>query len=106
LTRSYYNKHGYWYAAWVIFWSAIVLVFNGWEVFTKGHFTGANFVIAYITIPIFLVLSVGYYIWKRHPWLQPDELDMFSNIPSDEEVTHEETPPETWFGKAVNWIFT
>jgi amino acid transporter len=36
LTSSYHNRWQPWPAYWVIFWSSIVLVFNGWEVFTKG----------------------------------------------------------------------
>lgn len=104
--HSYHNRWQPLPAYWVIGWSSLILLFNGWEVFTRGNWNATNFVIAYITIPVFLVLVGGYYIVKKPRHLKPEELDMFSNIPTDEEVTHEETPPKTWFGKAVNWLFT
>jgi amino acid transporter len=34
------------------------------------------------------------------------EMDFVSNIPTDEEVSYEEPPPRTIFGKVVNYLFT
>ncbi|RSH95100.1 hypothetical protein EHS25_000186 [Saitozyma podzolica] len=102
----YYNRFQPWPAYWVIFWSSIVLIFSGWEVFTKGHWSAQDFVIDYITIPIFLVLAGGFWIVKRPRWLKAHELDMFGNIPKDEDVECDEPAPKTWFGKVINFLFT
>jgi amino acid transporter len=104
--HSYYNRWQPWPAYWVIFWSFLILIFSGWEVFTKGHWSASNFVIDYITIPVFIVLVAGFIIVKRPRMLKIDELDMFSNIPSDEDVTYDEPPPKNWFVKVVNFLFT
>nr|XP_019003876.1 uncharacterized protein I203_03031 [Kwoniella mangroviensis CBS 8507]OCF67337.1 hypothetical protein I203_03031 [Kwoniella mangroviensis CBS 8507] len=95
-----------WPAYWEIFWSSIIIIFNGWEVFTKGYWNPSDFVIAYITIPVFSVLILGYWIVKRPRHLKIDELDMYSNIPIDEEVSYEEPPTKNWGVKVVNFLFT
>lgn len=93
-------------AYWVIFWASIILLFNGWEVFTRGNWDPSNFVIAYIPVPIFLCLNLGYWLVRRPKWQKPEELDMFSNIPTDEMVAYEEPPPKNAFMKLVNALFT
>ncbi|WVO14408.1 hypothetical protein L204_102041 [Cryptococcus depauperatus] len=102
----YYNRFQPLPAYWVVFWSTIIVIFNGWEVFTHGHWNSSDFVIAYITIPFFLALVIGYYLIKRPVHLNIHELDMYSNIPSDEEVMYDEPPPKNWFMKVVNLLFT
>ncbi|OCF75472.1 hypothetical protein I204_04328 [Kwoniella mangroviensis CBS 8886] len=76
------------------------------DLFTKGYWNPSDFVIAYITIPVFSVLILGYWIVKRPRHLKIDELDMYSNIPTDEEVSYEEPPPKNWGVKVVNFLFT
>lgn len=93
-------------AYWAIFWSAVVIFFNGWEVFTKGNWNTSDFIVAYITIPIFFGCALAHYVVKRPRWLSPSELDFVSNVPSDEEITYEEPVPTTWFGKVCSWLFT
>lgn len=105
-TLHYHNALQPWIAYWVIMWSAIILLFNGWEVFTKGNWDPSSFVIAYIPVPIFLLLIAGFYIVKRPKHLKPEELDMFSNIPTDEMLHTEEEAPKTWWGKVLSWLFT
>jgi amino acid transporter len=90
----------------VIFWSSIVLIFNGWETFTKGNWDPANFVIAYVTVPIFVILTAGFIVVKKPKFVKAEDLDLYSNIPSDEEVSYTEPVPKTWFGRTVNFIFT
>ncbi|KAK6907834.1 hypothetical protein I203_101835 [Kwoniella mangroviensis CBS 8507] len=43
---------------------------------------------------------------KRPRHLKIDELDMYSNIPIDEEVSYEEPPTKNWGVKVVNFLFT
>ncbi|GFZ49100.1 hypothetical protein JCM24511_06850 [Saitozyma sp. JCM 24511] len=93
-------------AYWTIFWCAIVILFNGWEVFTAGSWNASDFVVAYINLPLFAILAGGYWLVKRPKHLKPSELDFVSNIPSDEEVYYEEPPPKNIFQKIGNWLFT
>ncbi|RSH90207.1 hypothetical protein EHS25_001541 [Saitozyma podzolica] len=93
-------------AYWTIFWGAIVILFNGWEVFTAGSWNASDFVVAYINLPLFAILAGGYWLVKRPKHLKPSELDFVSNIPSDEEVSYEEPPPKNIFQKIGNWLFT
>ncbi|KAK8861754.1 hypothetical protein IAR55_002577 [Kwoniella newhampshirensis] len=102
----YYNRFQPWPAYWVIFWCLIVIIFNGWEVFTKGNWSGTNFVINYINIPFFILLIGGYTLIRRPKFVKLEQLDFVSNIPTDEEVSYEEPEPKHWWGKMFNYIFT
>ncbi|KAL7423301.1 hypothetical protein Q5752_002602 [Cryptotrichosporon argae] len=102
----YYNSWQPYPAYWCIAWCAIVIIFNGWEVFTKGGWDASDFVIAYINIPLFGGLWLGWWIVKRPKHLKPEELDFVSNIPTDEEVSYDEPPPKNIFGKIANILFT
>ena len=84
----------------------IVIFFNGWEVFTKGHWSVSNFLIDYISLPFFIGRMVVYQLWRRPQKVPLAELDFVSNIPTDEEVACQEIPPKTWYGKICRWLFT
>lgn len=50
----------------------------------------------------------GFWLVKRPKHLKPADLDMYSNIPTDEELEceYEEDPkPQNWFMKAFSFIF-
>jgi len=83
-----------------------VIVFNGWEVFTKGGWDTSSFIVSYINIPLFFTLMIGYWLLKKPKHLTSLELDFVSNIPSDAEVSYEEPPPKNLFVKICNWLFT
>ena len=100
------NRFQPWPAYWVIFWAVTIILCNGWQNFTKGNFVATSFVIAYLNLPVFLLLILIHWIVKRPRWLAPNELDFVSNIPSDEEVSYEEPPPKNWFIRIVRWLFT
>lgn len=91
---------------WAMFWISVVLVFNGWELFTPGHWSTTSFVVAYISIPVFFALVAFAAIWKRSPWKKPVELDFVTGIPTEEELYVEEKPPTTWYGKTASFLFT
>ncbi|RXK42115.1 hypothetical protein M231_00472 [Tremella mesenterica] len=102
----FWNRYQPWPAYWVIFWCIIVIVFNGWEVFTKGGWNTSNFIVSYINLPIFFLLILGYWFIKRPRHLHSAELDFVSNIPTDAEVSYEEPPPKNLFYKVCNYLFT
>ncbi|WVQ79479.1 hypothetical protein IAT38_001578 [Cryptococcus sp. DSM 104549] len=102
----YYNRFQPLPAYWTIFWASIVVIFNGWEVFTRGSWDTSSFFVSYVNIPFFIVLCAGYQIVKRPRWLKSEELDFVTGIPSDAEVYYEEPAPKTWVHRWCNILFT
>jgi amino acid transporter len=68
----------------VVFWSAIFILVSGISVFWR--FNGPDFVAAYINLPVFALLYVGWKIFKRTKILPLSQLDFFTGIPSLEET--------------------
>ena len=80
---------------------------NGWTNFTKGNWNASNFVVAYINLPLFFgAVFIHWFLHGRKPFTPPSEIDLHSNIPSDEEVTYEDPKPKNWFLKIVRFLFT
>ncbi|WRT64496.1 uncharacterized protein IL334_001428 [Kwoniella shivajii] len=97
-----------WYNWWTPYASAIALFFcllilltNGWSVFTKGGWSAAGFVTSYLDIPLVLA---AYLIWKLY---KRTKLVSLADIPI-EEVLHyiSENPeePEVVHKSWVKWI--
>lgn len=86
---------------------SIITLTNGYAVFIHGNWSAADFVAAYITLPIFFVLYAGHKIWYRTPFLIPlDQIDVTTGL---EEVEEEEkaTPeriPKNWVEKVWFWL--
>lgn len=95
-----------WPVIWALFWLVIILVFNGWELFTHGHWVTTSFIVDYISIPVFLALIAGWAVWKKDQWQRLVDLDFVTGIPSEEDLYVEETKPTTWWGKALSFLFT
>ncbi|KAH9969763.1 general amino acid permease 1 [Russula dissimulans] len=68
----------------VVFWSIIFILVSGISVF--WHFNGSDFVAAYINLPIFALLYVGWKIFKRTKIVPLSQLDFVTGIPSFEET--------------------
>lgn len=91
------------YLAWIslIFFSIIVL-FNGWEVFTTGGWSTTNFITAYIGIPIYFGLYIFWKIFKKTKWVKSTDADLWTGKAAiDAEVWPEEHPrnmlEKIWF---------
>lgn len=99
-------------ALWAIFWSSVIIVFNGWRVFTRGNWNTVDFVVAYINVPITLAL-VGVYciLWRPRVWTPVRELDLWTGVPRDEEVEEGvgegagEEEKRAWWRRAVRACF-
>jgi amino acid transporter len=93
LTKNAYNNPyqpyiAYWGCGWTLFF----ILVNGYAVFFK--FTAAGFFTAYINIPIFVGLYVGYKIIKRTSVWKPSEMDFVTGIPTPEETELPLIPPK------------
>lgn len=75
-----------WASIGVLVFLIILTLTNGFRVFlhteSHPHFVGADFVAAYITLPIFIVLWFGHKLWFRNwRWFIPvEEVDVTSDL--------------------------
>jgi len=90
-------------AIWGVFWTAIFILVNGYKVFFKWN--TADFLTAYINIPIFFGLWIGWTIYMRQPFWRADEMDFVTGIPTIEETDSPEVPPRNLSEKIFNALF-
>lgn len=97
------------YTAWfALIYFFIIIVFNGWQVFTttagKSNFTVTDFLTAYIGIPIFFALYGFWRIFKRTSFVNAAEADIWSGKAAlDAEVWQDPAPRNIW-EKIWFWI--
>ncbi|KAJ7485848.1 amino acid permease/ SLC12A domain-containing protein [Mycena latifolia] len=101
----YWNRFQPFPAYWALCWSVLIIIFNGWSVFIKGEWNVSDFIIAYINLPIFLVLYAVYKVVRRSKAVKPSEMDFHSNVPPPESVDFNEPEPTTVRGKVWAWLF-
>ncbi|KAL7271633.1 hypothetical protein RUND412_005597 [Rhizina undulata] len=92
------------YALFVI---TILMLTNGFYVFFPGSFSASDFLAAYITIPIFLVLYFGHKLVKRTPWARGvAEIDIFEGKEEADRLEAEDVPPvpKNWAERIWFWI--
>jgi amino acid transporter len=104
LTKNvYYNSWQPYVAYWGIFWLTIFILINGFEVF--WDFNAADFLTAYINIPLFFSFFLGWKIIKKTKFWKVDEMDFVTGIPSIEETESPEVPPRTIGEKIAAVLF-
>ncbi|KAK3300623.1 amino acid permease/ SLC12A domain-containing protein [Chaetomium fimeti] len=81
------------YAAWAtLFVITLLTLTNGFQVFARWDV--GDFLAAYITIPIFLVLYLGHKLWFRTPWLRNvHEIDVLTGKREMDEFCANDHPP-------------
>jgi amino acid transporter len=91
----------------VLLFISLLTLTNGFQVFWPKQFSAANFLAAYITLPVFLVLYFGHKIWYRTPWaIALDKVDVVTGKKEMDELAEMETPrePKNWLQKAWFWL--
>ncbi|KAJ7185208.1 amino acid permease/ SLC12A domain-containing protein [Mycena filopes] len=101
----YWNRFQPYPAYWSLAWSIIIILFNGWAVFIRGHRNVSDFIIAYINLPIFGLLYVVYKVVCKSKTVAPEDMDFHSNVPPPETVDFDESEPTTVGGKLWAWLF-
>ncbi|KAM5536471.1 hypothetical protein V8D89_009907 [Ganoderma adspersum] len=99
----YYSALQPWLSYWGIFWITIFILINGFSVFFD--FTAAGFLTAYINVPLFIALYVGWKVVKRTRVWKPHEMDFVTGIPTIEETEEPEVPPVTLGQKIAAVLF-
>ncbi|KAF9525951.1 general amino acid permease 1 [Crepidotus variabilis] len=101
--NTYNNPWQPWLSYWGMFWVAIFILVNGFQVF--WNFKAADFLTAYINIPIFISLYVGWKLYKRTKVWHPLDMDFVTGIPTLEETEEPEVPPRHLGDKIANVLF-
>lgn len=91
---------------------ATVLLFtitNGFAVFITGNWSASDFVAAYITLPLFLILYVGHKLWVVRRWrfVKPlEELDVTTGLDKCERIENMwgERIPKNFVQRLWFWI--
>ncbi|KAI1429025.1 amino-acid permease inda1 [Xylaria sp. FL1777] len=96
------------YATWfMLFLISLLTLTNGFQVFVPANWSASNFLAAYITIPIFLVLYLGHKLWFRTPFaIKTEDVDVITGKKEMDELAEtEEAPiPRNWLEKAWFWL--
>ncbi|KAI0714195.1 general amino acid permease 1 [Cerioporus squamosus] len=99
----YYSSLQPWLSYWGVFWITILILINGFAVF--WDFNASDFLTAYINVPLFIALYVGWKLYKRTKIWKPHEMDFVTGIPTVEETEVPEVPPTTFMGKVAAFLF-
>lgn len=72
----------------------VLTLTNGFQIFFPGKFSAANFLAAYITLPIFIVLYLGHKIWYRTPLVyKVSQIDVFTLKEVADRLEEEDVKP-------------
>lgn len=97
-----------WAAPWGAYVSliffAIILVFNGWQVFCKGQWAVEPFITAYVGLPIFFGAYTFWKVYKRTPFIASADADIWTGKAAIDSEVWPEDNPTTWYGKVWAWI--
>ncbi len=91
----------------VLTFICLLTLTNGFQVFWPNKFSASNFLAAYITLPIFLVLYFGHKTWFRTPWaINLDDVDMVTGKKEMDELAEREMSrkPKNWLQRAWFWL--
>ncbi|KAL9086427.1 MAG: hypothetical protein Q9159_004204 [Coniocarpon cinnabarinum] len=93
------------YVAWFsMCFFAVIIFFNGWQVFTKGNWAFDDFFTAYIGVPIYFALLFGWKIFKKSKWVKSSEADLWSGKEAIDRIEWPERKPRNILERIWFWI--
>lgn len=100
-----FKSFGQPYTAWIalVFFSIIIL-FNGWKVFTKGNWDVQDFITAYIGIPIYFGLFLFWKIFKRTSFVNSRDADLWTGKAAIDNEVWPEQIPRNFLERVWFWI--
>lgn len=90
-----------------LFLITLLTLTNGFQVFVPSKWSAGNFLAAYITIPIFIVLYLGHKVWTRTPLaIKIKDVDVWTGKKEMDELEAMDQPPvpRNWLEKAWFWL--
>ncbi|KIW88556.1 uncharacterized protein Z519_10602 [Cladophialophora bantiana CBS 173.52] len=104
--RPWFRRHQYYYSIVSLFFYLIIFFTNGFAVFTKGNWSTANFIFAYFSFALFVVIYVGYKVIKRPHTEPPKEVPLYAGRTEvDMDDGYVEPEPTTRLGKFNRWLW-
>jgi len=100
-----FRSKGQPYLAWaaLVMFSLVILT-NGWEVFTKGNWNVTNFITAYIGVPIFFLLYAFWKIFKKSKWVAASDVDLWTGKAAIDNEYWPEQKPKNIVEKFWFWL--
>jgi amino acid transporter len=83
---------------------SVVILFNGWEIFTTGNWSVQGFVTAYIGIPIYGGMYLLWKFLKRTHLVNPAQADLWSGKAALDAEVWPEKVPRNFLEKIWLWI--
>ncbi|KAK5115928.1 hypothetical protein LTR62_000384 [Meristemomyces frigidus] len=97
------------YATYIVLFIIVLLTLtNGFYVFFPSQWSISNFLAAYITLPIFLVLYLGHKVWTKN-WSfarRIEDVDVMTGKQEMDDLEATDVPPvpRNWLEKAWFWL--
>ncbi|GAB7350342.1 hypothetical protein MBLNU459_g0973t1 [Dothideomycetes sp. NU459] len=82
----------------------IIILFNGFAVFTRGNWVVSDFITAYIGIPIYFALYLFWRIFKRTSFVKPAQADIWTGKAALDAEVWPEVVPKNMLEKIWAWI--
>ncbi|PON26418.1 proline-specific permease [Trichoderma gamsii] len=102
--RTPFQPYATYFALFVI---SLLTLTNGFQIFIKKNWNVSDFIAAYITLPIVLVLYLGHKIWSRTPfYIKTSEIDVITGKKEMDEMEAMDQPPvpKNWLQKVWFWL--
>lgn len=87
-----------------LFFFVIIILFQGFAVFTKGAWSVTDFLTAYIGIPIYFGLYIFWKVFKREPFVKAAEADLWSGKAALDAQHWPERVPRNFAERVWFWI--
>lgn len=89
--KTPFQPYGTWFVMAIV---SLLTLTNGFSVFLRGNWDVQNFIAAYITLPIFLVLYLGHKLWCRTPLcIKVQNIDVITGKKEMDELAAMDVPP-------------
>lgn len=102
--RTPFQPYTTWFALVVI---SLLTITNGFQIFITKNWNVNDFIAAYITLPIVLVLYLGHKIWSRTPfYIKTSEIDVITGKKEMDEMEAMDQPPvpKNWLQRVWFWL--
>lgn len=83
---------------------SIIIIFNGFAVFTTGGWNVQDFVTAYVGIPIYFGFYLFWKIFKRTKWVKPSEADIWTGKAALDAEVWPDLKPRNFLERIWFWI--